>query len=110
MLLFKKNVFKLSRQLSKWQNGLHFMVIVLCMRLHLWMFSDKDCWTLIAIIIKWIITEVQEIGNHGDILLIKLLWSESAHNNKILTIIHVFTSSNFCKSHVYVPFLPFFSS
>lgn len=98
MLLF--NVFKLSRQLSKWQNGLQFMVIVLCMHLHLWMFSDKDCCTLIAIIIKWIITKVQEIGYHGDVLCIKLLWSEPAHKNKGLTIIHIFTSSNFCKSAV----------
>lgn len=98
MLFF--NVFKLSRQLSKWQNGLQFMVIVLCMHLHLLMFPDKECWTLIAVIIKWIIAEVQEIGYHGDILFIKLLWSEPAHKNKGLTIIHVFTNSNFCKSPV----------
>lgn len=70
------------------------------MHLYLWMFPDKDCWTVIAIIIKWLITDVQEIGYHGDILFIKLLWFEPAHKNKGLTIIYVFTSSNFGKSTV----------
>lgn len=49
---------------------------------------SRDCWSVIVVIPKWLLTKLHKIAHHADILFVKLLWHKKTQNK--YSIVHVY--------------------